>query len=33
MTGWKQEMGVSGNTPLVKSYVPQEVKDSWKEEA
>jgi hypothetical protein len=26
-------MGVSEDTALVKSYVPQDVKDSWKEEA
>lgn len=33
MTGWKQEMGVSEDTALVKSYVPQEVKETWKAEA
>jgi hypothetical protein len=27
MTGWKQDMG------LVKSYVPEEVKETWKKEA
>jgi hypothetical protein len=26
-------MGVSEDTALVKSYIPQEVKDEWKEEA
>lgn len=33
MTGWKQEMGMSEEMRLVKSYVPEHVKETWKEEA
>ena len=33
MTGWKQNMGMSEDVALVKSYVPDQVKETWKEEA
>jgi len=33
MTGWKQNMGMSEDMALVKSYVPDQVKETWKEEA
>lgn len=33
MTGWKQDMGLSEDMGLVKSYVPEKVKETWKEEA
>jgi len=33
MTGWKQNMGMSEDMALVKSYVPDQVKETWKQEA
>jgi hypothetical protein len=33
MIGWKQDIGLSEDMELVKSYVPQQVKEAWKEEA
>jgi len=33
MTGWKENMGMSQDTGLVKIYVPMSHKDTWQEEA
>lgn len=33
MTGWKQQCNMNEDTALVKSYVPEAVKESWKNEA
>jgi len=33
MTGWKENMGMSQDTGLVKIYVPMSHKDTWQQEA
>jgi len=33
MTGWKENMGMSQDTGLVKIYVPMSHKETWQEEA
>lgn len=33
MTGWKETMGMSQDTGLVKMYDPMSHKETWQEEA
>jgi hypothetical protein len=33
MTGWKETCNLDEDTELVKSYVPEDVKETWKDEA
>jgi len=33
MTGWKENMGMSQDTGLVKIYVPMSHKEMWQQEA